>query len=649
MKLRSIVCTVLLLAITVSCAISQPKGKEQSLLNKGSYIPDIATFLQIGANSFSATSWDGSTVYFTSSASGASQIYRLTDRGWPYQLTTFEDGVDFFSLSWGGDMGIVGASIGGSEQSQLFLMDTETGRLVTLTNNPKARYGSVAWANDDKAIYFNSTEENGKDFFIYKMDITTGTSQKIFGDTTGGIRGYNWITDLSQDGSRMIITNLRSNVANDLYLFELGTGRIQKLNSDSGNVLYQSATLMPDNQTIYWLSNDNKDGISRVAKLKLGKPGVEFIDDGWIDPRWEITSLSFSRDYKYMATLVNEDGYVRIRLREVETGQTLKTPPLDGIITGGGFDKNGNIVFSFNGPTRTNDVWRWNPNTGELTQLTFAAYAGIDRELFSEPKLIHYASFDGLQIPAFVYLPKDYIPGTTIPFVIEAHGGPEGQSQPYFTRNIQFLLLNGYGVMLPNVRGSEGYGREYLNLDNYKNRKHSLQDYKAAAEWLVAQGYTAPGKMAIRGGSYGGYVVYGMITDYPDLFSAAIGSVGISNFVTFLQNTAPYRRGLREAEYGPLSDSAFLKEISPIHKAHLIKTPLLVIHGVNDPRVPIGEARQIIAAIQQNGGIVDSMIMADEGHGAGKRSNIIPEYQKQIQFLNSYLKNTEMKPEETVH
>ncbi|MBK7141249.1 MAG: S9 family peptidase [bacterium] len=649
MKQRHLICALVILLGLVSSLFSQTKTKEQSLLFKGSYIPDIGTFLQIGANSFSASSWDGSTVYFTSSASGASQIYRLTDRGWPYQLTMFEDGIDFFTLSWGGDMGIVGASVGGSEQSQLFLMDTETGRLVALTNSPTARYGSVAWANDDRSIYYNSTEENGKDFFIYKMDVTTGVAQKIFGDTTGGIRGYNWIADLSQDGSRMIISNLRSNVANDLYLVELGSGKYQKLNSDTGNVLYQTATMMPDNQTIYWLSNNNEEGISRVAKVKVGKGKPEFLEDGWIDSRWETTALGFSRDYRYMMALVNEDGYVRIRLREVETGQILSTPPLDGIVSGGGFDKNGNVVFSFNGPTRTTDVWRWNPKTGELTQLTFATYAGIDRELFSEPQLIHYTSFDGLEIPAFVYLPKSYKQGTPIPFVIEAHGGPEGQSQPYFTRNIQFLLLNGYGVMLPNVRGSEGYGREYLNLDNYKNRKHSLQDYKAAAEWLISKGYSAQGKLAIRGGSYGGYVVFGMITDYPDLFSAAIGSVGISNFVTFLQNTAAYRRGLREAEYGPLSDSAFLKEISPIHKAHLIKTPLLVIHGANDPRVPIGEARQIIEAVTKNGGIVDSMIFADEGHGAGKRSNIIPEYEKQMQFLNTYLKNTEMKPEEKAH
>jgi dipeptidyl aminopeptidase/acylaminoacyl peptidase len=175
-------------------------------------------------------------------------------------------------------------------------------------------------------------------------------------------------------------------------------------------------------------------------------------------------------------------------------------------------------------------------------------------------------------------------------------------------------------------------------MDNYKNRKNSLKDYKAAVDWLFENGYTEKGMLGIRGGSYGGYVVLGMITEYPDLFDAAIDIVGIANFETFLKNTKPYRRALRESEYGPLTDPEFLKEISPIHKAHLIKTPLLVIHGANDPRVPLIEATQIIKAVNDNNGIVDSLIFYDEGHGSGKTENVIKEYRKHVEFLNKYLK-----------
>jgi len=378
--------------------------------------------------------------------------------------------------------------------------------------------------------------------------------------------------------------------------------------------------------------------MAHLAKMTVGSPKVEYVNDGWLDPRWEVEGFGFDADYRYMSAVLNEDGYFRLRLRDATTMKALPEPPLDGMMTSAAWDMNGNCIFGFSGPTRAPDVWWWNPKSKELKQLTYSIYAGIDRGLFRDPQLIRYKSFDGLEIPAFLYLPPNYRKGTPVPFVVDAHGGPESQFNPYFIRNFQYMMLNGYGVLAPNPRGSSGYGIEYLNLDNYRKRKDSLKDYKAGVDWLIANGYTQQGMIGIRGGSYGGYVALGMITEYPDLFSAAIDNVGIANFETFLKNTADYRRALREAEYGPLSDPEFLKSISPIHKADRIKTPLLVIHGANDPRVPIGEARQIIAAIQANGGIVDSLIFADEGHGSGKRVNTITEYRKQVSFLDSFLK-----------
>ncbi|NTV72529.1 MAG: prolyl oligopeptidase family serine peptidase [Azonexaceae bacterium] len=244
---------------------------------------------------------------------------------------------------------------------------------------------------------------------------------------------------------------------------------------------------------------------------------------------------------------------------------------------------------------------------------------------------------------------KYYKEGQPVPFIIDAHGGPESQFQPGFIRNFQYMMLNGYGILAPNPRGSSGYGRDYLNLDNYKKRKDSLKDYKAAADWLIAQGYSKPGMLGIRGGSYGGYVALGMITEYPELFNAAVDVVGIANFRTFLQNTSAYRRALREAEYGPLTDPEFLDSVSPIHKADLIQTPLLVVHGANDPRVPVDEARQILQAVSNRGTYVDSLIFMDEGHGSGKRSNTIIEYRKQVEFFDRFLKGMgEAKKEEKV-
>ncbi len=631
---------VVFLLVTLAigaAAVGQDSSKVTSMLQAGKYIPDIATFLQIGGNSLAGYTWDGKVVFIRNSMSGTSQIYRITEEGWPYQLTTFEDGIDFFALSYGGDLAIVGASVGGSEQSQLYLMDTQTGRTMQITHFEDIRFGAPSWSRDDRWIYYRSNQENGRDFFIYRMDIATGEAEKIFGDSTG-VNGYNAVLDLSQDGAKLIIGNFISNANNDLYLLDLDSRRYTRLTEDDTDVRYDSPTLMPDNETIWFTCNDNEDGIQRLATMKVGSSEIKYVDDGWIDPRWEIDGLGFSRDYKRMVAAVNEEGYMRLKMREVETGKEIPGPPLDGILGGGAFDKHGACLVSFTGPTRAPDIWKWNPNTGELKQLTFSIYAGIDRSIFNDPQLIKYTSFDGLEIPAFLYLPPGYEKGKPIPFIVHAHGGPEGQFQPYFARNFQYLMLNGYGILAPNPRGSSGYGRDYMNLDNYKNRKNSLKDYKAGVEYLIENGYTEKGMIGIRGGSYGGYVVTGMITEYPDLFSAAVDVVGIVNFRTFLENTKAYRRALREAEYGPLSDPEFLAEISPIHKVDQIETPLLVVHGENDTRVPVGEARQIIAAIQSRGGIVDSLIFPDEGHGASKRVNIIAEYRKQVEFFDTHLK-----------
>lgn len=641
----SLISFVFITALIIGCGRqvnndTQTNQPVVSLLDQGKYIPDVGTFLQIGANSPAGNSWDGKDVYFQSSMSGASQVYRITAEGWPYQLTTFEDGIDFFVLSYNGKMGIVGASVGGSEQSQLYLINTESGRVIQLSNFEDVQMGSVIWSRDDKSIFYRSNEENKRDFFLYQMDIATGEYKKIF-----ELEGYNAIADISHDNNLMLIYNFTSNVNNDLYLLDLSTGESQKLNDDEGDVTYLSTTLLPDNKTIWLTCNNNEDGITRIATMTVGSPEVTFTDDNWIDPRWEVELIGFSRDFKYQAATYNEDGYIRMKVREFETKKELPSPPVDGIINLGGSDMDGNIYFSYSDPTFAPDVWKWNPKTKKLKQLTFTMYAGIDRKLFHQPKLIHYKSFDGLEIPAFLYLPADYKEGSPIPFVVDAHGGPESQFQPNFIRNFQYLMLNGYGIIAPNPRGSSGYGREYLNLDNYKNRKNSLKDYKAAVDYLIENGYTKKGMIGIRGGSYGGYVVLGMITEYPDLFNAAIDNVGIANFKTFLENTKAYRRALRESEYGPLSDPEFLKSISPIYKADLIRTPLLVIHGANDPRVPVDEARQILAAVKRNGGDVDSLIFYDEGHGASKRENVIAEYRKQVEFLDRHIKVLDVKKE----
>nr|MBN2277068.1 S9 family peptidase [candidate division Zixibacteria bacterium] len=568
-------------------------------------------------------------IFFKTAMSGISQMYRLTVEGWPYQLTIFDDGIEWYDVSPGGHKAIVGASIGGNEDAQLYLLDIGTGRISQLTNDEKVRYGTIFWRQDESGLFYTSNVENKRDFKIYSHSLTTGERTLIFDK-----EGNNAISDVSGDGTLMLVRHLVSNYASQIYLVNLLTGENRMIASGGEETIYDYPVMMPDKRTVYLISNDNPEGILKLARFDIETGALEFIDP---DSPWPVDYLEFSPDRRYMAWLINENGYMRLRLRDMILRQPVQSPPMDGIIQSPVLTDDGKVIFQFNSPTQAPDIWLWNWREPELTKVTHSINAGIDMGLFVEPELIKYKSFDGLEIPAFLYLPPDY-DGSPIPFIIHVHGGPESQFQPFFQRHFNYLLLNGYGILAPNIRGSSGYGKEYLNLDNYKNRINSIRDIKAGVDYLIEKNYTSRGQIGIKGASYGGYVVLASIAEYPDLFSAAIDQVGIANFVTFLENTRSYRRNLREAEYGPLDDTGFLESISPIHRASRIKTPLLVIHGENDPRVPIDEARQIINAVNESGGIADSLIFPDEGHGVGKLENRLTLYRKMVEFFDKYLK-----------
>jgi dipeptidyl aminopeptidase/acylaminoacyl peptidase len=257
---------------------------------------------------------------------------------------------------------------------------------------------------------------------------------------------------------------------------------------------------------------------------------------------------------------------------------------------------------------------------------------------FIEPEIIHYPSFDGLQIPALWYLPHDAQPNHQTPVVVSVHGGPEGQAQYTWNATFQYFLRRGYAVLAPNVRGSSGYGKHYLSLDDVRQRPDSITDLKYAVDWLYGQPTVAPKKIAVMGGSYGGFMVLAALTTFPDLWAAGVDIVGIANLLTFLENTSSYRRHLRTAEYGdPERDRDFLIALSPIHKADRIQAPLMVIHGAQDPRVPVGEAEQIVEHLRAGQRPVEYQRFEDEGHGIVKLKNRLVCYPRIASFLDTYL------------
>jgi dipeptidyl aminopeptidase/acylaminoacyl peptidase len=593
------------------------------------YIPDIETFMQIGYCASPAISEDGREIFFISNMSSVSQLYRLTEEGWPYQLTLFSDGIDFYTISPDGEFAIVGASTGGSEQSQLHWVDGKTGRTRILTRKPEVRYGTVVISPTKNHIYYRSNERNMTDFDIYAMNLGTGEEVML-----AELEGANGVEDITDDGKALLFSRWTSSYNSDLYFFDIDSRQRLHLTPHKGEAVYDYPEFSPDGHVIYLVTNENKEGLLRVAKIEVATRRIEYLHEETV---WETEELALSPEGRYIAWVLNQDGYGNLYIKDLQAGEMLPTPPLSGLVTEPYFARDGKLLFVFESPTKTEDVWSWDLHNLKLQKLTNSIYAGIDPSLFVEPQLIRYKTFDKREIPGLLYLPPTYS-GEPIPFIVHAHGGPESQFRPSFYRHLQYLLLNGYGIFAPNVRGSSGYGKDYAALDNYKKRLDSVKDLKCGVDWLIQKGYTKKRMIGIKGASYGGYMVLAGITEYPDLFAAAVDEVGIANFVTFLENTGAYRRALREAEYGPLTDRGLLKEISPIHKVDRITTPLMVVHGENDPRVPVGEARQIIKALSDRGVAIDSLIFADEGHGVSKRKNNLILYRRMVDFFDKHLK-----------
>jgi dipeptidyl aminopeptidase/acylaminoacyl peptidase len=598
-------------------------------------IPDIETFMQIGSATTPLLTRDGQTLYFTTAVTGTRQLYRLTPEGWPYQLTFFPSGISGINLSRDEKRIAVTAAPDGNERYQIYMLDAITGLLTPTVTDSEARFGTPSFGPEDRKIYFSGNPDSPADFYLYEQDMESGVRRTVYKR-----EGMNSVVDIAEDGKTLLIAHATSNTDNDIYTLDIETGRTRHLTPHEGGISFSAAFFVGDARTVYVAADDNPQGVARLAKIE-GDPPTRTPLFPEEDSPWSIESITMSTDFKTLAWTVNEDGWGRLHLWDIAGKRELPVPKLDGICSGLSLSDTGRLAFGFNSPLQTADIWTWDwPASGEggqLRQRTFSSYAGIDPQWFAPPELVHYESFDGTKIPAFLYLPSGARTGP-IPFIVDVHGGPEGQFRPYFNRHFQYLLLNGYGVFAPNVRGSTGYGRAYTDADNYKKRLDSVKDLAWGAKYLISSGRAAAGKIGVKGASYGGYMTLAAMTEFPELFAAGIDEVGIANFETFFGGTAAYRRDLRASEYGPPSDSLFLRSISPIHKVDRIRGALLVVHGANDPRVPVGEARQIIRALRGRGSPVDSLIFPDEGHGVGKQPNRLVLYRKMVEFFDRYLK-----------
>ncbi len=575
------------------------------------------------------------TMYYVYDPDGIRQLYKVPYGKTPkdaIKVTDFEDGIGGYALSENGRWLAMTASQGGSEQADLFLMNTANMLLKPIFKDPEVVYGSVVWRRDSQALAFRANDDSPSDFHVYIFSMAAGTRKKVMSG-----KGYHYPVDFSLDGTKLVVGKYNSASHSQLFEIDLNTDDIREL-TPKGEKWSFDPIGYTENDRHFLVNTDYHGDLNAVHAIDLSSGKLTPIL-----PELKGKEVDFAAMHPrrvVFAVAVNEDGYRTVHLRRTYDYSPMATPPMEkGIV--GNLSFNGQyMLYSLNNAKTPGVVYSWNFNspTNPGLPLTEADTQGIDVSKFRLPQLVHYPSFDGTKIPAFLYLPPDYKKGTKIPFIAYYHGGPEGQYRPSFSRSFQYLLSKGYGIIAPNVRGSSGYGKAYLEADNYKNRHKSVKDGIWAAKYVIDNGYSAPKKVAAWGGSYGGFMTMAVITEAPELFGAACNVVGIVNFETFLQQTKAYRRHLREAEYGPLSDPDFLKSISPIYKVDKITTPLMVAHGHNDPRVPIGEAKQVAAALKKRGVKVEELYFSDEGHGFAKEKNRLIYYEKLAKFFDQHLR-----------
>ncbi|CAN5593542.1 S9 family peptidase [soil metagenome] len=581
---------------------------------------EFSRYLRIKGASGAGWSPDGRRVLFLTDITGVQQVWEVpVAGGWPDQLTFYEERVAGAGYSPVEDKVLFSIDSGGKERMQLYLVGG--GEERDLTGDPEAIHYSGGFAPDGARIAYTAIRRNGTDFDVYVQSLD-GEPEIVW-----EVDGYHSIADWGPDGSCLIVSRHHSNLNNDLYKLDLETGEIELLTPHDGDARFSSSNVTPDGESIY-LSTDRGGDFMRLARLDLSTLELEYLTP---DDR-DVESVELSRDGRYLAAARNVEGYSDFMLFNGR-GRRMPTPEMPpGILGGFEFSPDSRrLAFTMTGPTSNPDVWLLDLPDGEPRRLTRSSTAGIPRNTFRRPEVVRYPSFDGREIPGLFYEPEK----ENAPVVVNVHGGPESQSRPLFAPVTQYLLSRGYAVFAPNVRGSTGYGKAYTHLDDIELRMDSVKDLAHAAYWLRERGHK---RISVMGGSYGGFMVLAALTEYPDLWTAGVDIVGIANLVTFLENTGSYRRTLREPEYGSLeNDREFLESISPINKAEQITAPLMVIHGKNDPRVPVGEAEQIVERVRNNGGTVEYLLYQDEGHGLAKLENRLDAYPKIAAFLNTHL------------
>ncbi len=647
--MRHIIALVLLLSFNLQ-ASDEPNIRT---LNSGNLvlhdIPEIPQSIKDDLNQYQNVrsapfrTWrrDGQSLYISTRFGDISQLHRVNKPGGArHQVTFNSEPIGRVSREPDSNRLFYTMDAGGSEFSQIFLLDTSTSRATMLTDG-QSRNSQVSWTRNGGSIAYTSTARNGRSNDIWRMEVDEPESASLLLESPDGTL---WLAaDFTSDDQKVLTLNYRSITDSRIHLLDPASGKLTLLAGDGSSTNYAGGFDASD-EGFFFLTDQGSE-FTQLAWAPLDEPTAFKRISSNID--WNVESFSMSEDRKRAAFTVNAGGIYTLYLMDPKTHRYSQVDGLPtGYIGGLSFSPDGrSLALTLNTPQTPSDTFvlslgRTSLSHGEVTRWTYSEVGGLDTGRFIEPTLIEYKSFDDREIPAFLYKPEGEGP---FPVVISIHGGPESQAVPTFSSTYQMWIEKlGVAVLVPNVRGSDGYGKSYLKLDNGYLREDSVKDIGALLDWITTQPTLNDDRVAVFGGSYGGYMVLASAVHYSERLRAAVNIVGISNFVTFLENTEDYRRDLRRVEYGDERDPEmreFLNRISPLNNVDKIKVPLFVVQGQNDPRVPVTEADQIVKALQDQQQPVWYMNALNEGHGYRRKENRDIYREATVMFLDTFLVN----------
>lgn len=552
------------------------------------------------------------------------------------QLTFFNEPIA--GAEWeprGGNYFLFTRDTGGNEFGQLYRYDIETGNVSLLSDGGRSQNGGWVWNHAKDRVAYSSTRRNGADRDLWLLDPKSAESNKLLAELSGG----GWAAlDWSPDDSQILMGEYLSVTRSNLWIVNAASGEKRQLNDAAEEVSWGGGKFSPDGRGFY-VTTDKDNEFKRLAYWNLDSGKLEVLTDAI---KWDVEGFDLSKDGKQICFLTNEAGVSKAYLMDTATKRirTIEGLP-QGVIAGGSWHENNRLIaFSVSSARSTSDIYSWDATSGEVKRWTESELGGLNPESLVEPQLIRWKSFDGLEISGFYYPAAKKFTGRR-PVIINIHGGPEGQSRPTFQgRNNFYMNELGVAMIYPNVRGSTGYGKTFVKLDNGILREDSVKDIGALLDWISTQPELDPTRVMVTGGSYGGYMTLAVATNYNDRVRCSLDVVGISHFATFLKNTESYRRDLRRVEYGDERDpliAEFFEKIAPLNNASKITKPLFVVQGANDPRVPMSEAEQMVAKVRGNGGPVWYLNAKDEGHGFRKKGNADFQFFATVMFVRQHL------------